>query len=119
MNYTTITINDTKLGLKFGMASFRYLQTKFIDGIAFENNELNEIGVAHIIYSGYYNNCIIKDIELGLSFEYFVDWVESNLKNEDSLNQIKNIIGVWAESDFIKQNQQDDKSKKKKSRLKK
>lgn len=119
MNYTTITINDTKLGLKFGMASFRYLQSKFIDGIAFENNELNEIGVAHIIYSGYYNNCIIKDIELGLSFEYFVDWVESNLKNEDSLNQIKNIIGVWAESDFIKQTQQDDKSKKKTSRLKK
>lgn len=119
MNYTTITINDTKLGLKFGMASFRYLQTKFIDGIAFENNELNEIGVAHIIYSGYYNNCIIKDIELGLSFEYFVDWVESNLKNEDSLNQIKNIIGVWSESDFIKQTQQDDKSKKKTSRLKK
>jgi hypothetical protein len=119
MNYTTITINDTKLGLKFGMASFRYLQTKFIDGIAFENNELNEIGVAHIIYSGYYNNCIVKDIELGLSFEYFVDWVESNLKNEDSLNQIKNIINVWAESDFIKQTQQDDKSKKKTSRLKK
>ena len=119
MNYTTITINDTKLGLKFGMASFRYLQTKFIDGIAFENNELNEIGVAHIIYSGYYNNCIIKDIELGLSFEYFVDWVESNLKNEDSLNQIKNIIGVWSESDFIKQTQVDDKSKKKTSRLKK
>jgi len=119
MNYTTITINDTKIGLKFGMASFRYIQGKFIEGRAFENNELNEIGVANIIYSGYYNNCIVKDMELDLSFEFFVDWVESNLKNDDALNQIKNVISVWAESDFIKQTQQDDKSKKKTSRLKK
>ena len=119
MNYTTITINGTKIGLKFGMASFRYLQGKFIEGRAFENNELNEIGVGHIIYSGYYNNCLIKDVEIDLSFEYFVDWVESNLKNEDSLNQIKNVINVWTESDFIKQTQKDDKAKKKISRLKK
>ena len=56
MNYTTITINDTKLGLKFGMASFRYLSDKFVEGKAYSNNELNEIGIAHILYSGYYNN---------------------------------------------------------------
>lgn len=121
MNYTTILIDDKKIGLKFGMASFRYLQGKFIDGIAFENNSLNEIGIAHILYSGYYNNCIIKDIELEYSFEYFVDFIESNLSNENTLNEISNCIKVWSENDFIKSTQKEDiqPTKKKTTRLKK
>jgi len=81
MNYTTITINGTTIGLKFGMASFRYLQTRFVEGVAFNNDGLNEIGISHIIYSGYYNNCLIKDVEATLSFGEIVDWIESNLKD--------------------------------------
>jgi len=33
---------------------------KFIEGKAYSNNELNEIGIAHILYSGYYNNLLDK-----------------------------------------------------------
>jgi hypothetical protein len=102
MNYTTIEIEGQKIGLKFGMASFRYLQTKFVDGVSFNGSELNEIGIAHILYSGYYNNCIIKDIIPSLSFENFVDFIEQNLKNEDKLNEIKTIIELWTKNDFIK-----------------
>lgn len=119
MNYTTITINDTKLGLKFGMASFRYLQTRFIDGVSFNNDGLNEIGISHIIYSGYYNNCLIKDIEPSLSFGDIVDWIESNLKNEDTLEEIKKVVNLWSESDFIKNTQIEEQPKKKTTRGKK
>jgi hypothetical protein len=105
MNYTTIDINGQKLGLKFGMASFRYLQGKFVDGIAFQGDSLNEIGIAHILYSGYFNNCLIKDVVPTILFEDFVDFIELNLNNEEVLANIKDIMSIWAASDFVKQTQ--------------
>lgn len=120
MNYTQIEINGTKIGLKYGMASFRYLQGKFIEGVSFEGNDLNEIGIAHIIYSGYYNNCLIKEIIPSIPFEDFVDFIETNLHNDIVLQEIKGIIKIWAESDFIKSTQvEKTETKKKTTRLKK
>jgi hypothetical protein len=124
MNYTTITINDQKVGLKFGMASFRYLSDKFKDGISFENGELNEIGVAHLVYSGYYNNCLVKGVLPEMTFENLVDYVEANIMKSEFLEELKNIIKVWGESDMIKSNvvsseEVEDKTKKKSSRGKK
>lgn len=124
MNYTTITINDQKVGLKFGMASFRYLSDKFKDGISFENGELNEIGVSHLVYSGYYNNCLVKGVLPEMTFENLVDYVEVNIMKPEFLEELKNIIKVWGESDMIKSNvaatqEVEDKTKKKSSRGKK
>lgn len=118
MNYTTITINGKTIGLKFGMASFRYLQGKFVNGKTFTENELNEIGIAHILYSGYYNNCLIKEIDLELSFEDFVDWIENNIANNKILEDIKSAMDIWAKNDFVKKQseQKEDTSKKKSKR---
>jgi hypothetical protein len=103
MNYTSITIDGQKIGLKFGMASFRYLTDKLVEGVSFDNNELNEIGIGHILYGGYTNNCLVKGVLPEFTFEYFVDTIEKNLINDEFLNQIKEVIKVWTESDFIKQ----------------
>jgi hypothetical protein len=124
MNYTTITINDQKVGLKFGMASFRYLSDKFKDGVSFENGELNEIGVSHLVYSGYYNNCLVKGVLPEMTFENLVDYVETNIMKSEFLEELKNIIKVWGESDMIKSNvaatqEVEDTTKKKSSRGKK
>jgi len=124
MNYTTITINDQKVGLKFGMSSFRYLSDKFKDGISFENGELNEIGVSHLVYSGYYNNCLVKGVLPEITFENLVDYVETNIMKPEFLEELKNIIKVWGESDMIKSNvaqtqEVEETTKKKSSRGKK
>jgi hypothetical protein len=121
MNYTTIEIEGKTIGLKFGMASFRYLQNRFIDGVSFNGNTLTEIGFAQIIYSGYYNNCIIKDVIPEYNFEFFVDFVENNLKNDDIINQINKVIDLWSENEFIKSMSSDtaEKTKKKITRGKK
>jgi hypothetical protein len=121
MNYTTITINDQKFGLKFGMASFRYLSENFKDGISFNNGELNEIGVAHLVYSGYHNNCLVKGVLPEITFENLVDYIEANIMKNEFLEELKNIIKVWGESEMIKGSVQvleevEDKSKKKISR---
>lgn len=102
MNYTTITINDQKVGLKFGMASFRYLSEKFVEGISFDRGELTEIGIAHLIYAGYYNNCLVKNVLPELKFEELVDFVESNIKKVVFLDEMKEMLKVWGESDMIK-----------------
>lgn len=119
MNYTTITINGETIGLKFGMASFRYLENKFVEGKSFSNDQINEIGIAHILYSGYYNNCLIKDEQTKYSFEYFIDWIEANLYNEDAMNQITKTIEFWSSNDFIKTESTKEDAKKKTSRGKK
>jgi hypothetical protein len=102
MNYTTITINGETIGLKFGMASFRYLQGKLVNGKTFTDNELNEIGIAHILYSGYYNNCLIKEIDTKLAFEDFVDWIEQNISNNNTLEDVKRAMDIWSSNDFIR-----------------
>lgn len=119
MNYTTLTIDGKKIGIKFGMASFRYLSDKLSAGVGFENNDLNEIGIAHILYSGYYNNCLIKEVVPEYKLEFFVDIIESNLKNEDFVKQIQEIIELWTENEFIKQTQKEVEPKKKSTRGKK
>lgn len=119
MNYTTLTIGDKKIGIKFGMASFRYLSEKFSTGVGFENNELNEIGIAHILYSGYYNNCLIKEVVPEYNLEFFVDNIEKNLKNENFLIQIQEVIKLWTENEFIKETQKPEEAKKKSTRGKK
>ena len=104
MNYTTITINDQKVGLKFGMASFRYVADKLKDGITFENGEINEIGIAHLIYSGYYNNCLVKGVLPEITFETLLDYIEANIMKQDFIDELKEIIKVWGECDMIKSN---------------
>jgi len=117
MNYCTITINDQKVGLKFGMASFRYLSDgKLVEGKSFVNNELNEVGIAHILYSGYFNNCLVKDVEPSLTFEDFVEHIEKTLISKGDLQEITNAIKVWSTNELIKQTQVSDEPKKKTSR---
>jgi hypothetical protein len=117
MNYTKIDIDGKTIGIKFGMASFRYLQNKMVEGISFDNNTLNEIGIANILYSGYYNNCLIKQEIPSLTFETFVDYVENNLTNTFFLEEIRKIIDMWADSDFIKQTQTEEKPEAKKKNI--
>jgi len=118
MNYTTITINNDTISLRFGMASFRYLQGKLVQGKTFENNELNEIGISHILYSGYYNNCIVNEIDVKYTFADFVDWIESNLTNDDVKSDIRKAMEIWASNEIVKKNKPLDQqgSKKKNSR---
>lgn len=116
MNYITLTINNEILGLKFGMASYRYLQGKLVNGKTFEANELNEIGIAHILYSGYYNNCLVKELDIKYKFEDFVDWIETNMSNQIVLDEIKSAMDLWASNEFIKNQKKPEETKKKKIR---
>lgn len=117
MNYTSIVINGQKVGIKFGMASFRYLSDKFIDGKAYHNNELTEIGISYIVYSGYYNNCIVKEEEPNLSFSDFVDWVEVSLTNSEKSQEVMAVISLWASNDFIRKKEEKENTEEPKKKI--
>jgi hypothetical protein len=102
MNYTKINIKGEDISLKFGMASFRYLSDKFVSGVSFDESGFNEIGISHLIYSGYYNWCLVKVEKPKYSFEDVVDYVEANLTNEKFIEDIKEVVKVWSDSDYIK-----------------
>jgi hypothetical protein len=57
---------------------------------------------------------LIKDIVPEYSFESFVDFIEANLSNEQVLNDIKSVIQVWSQNEFLKQKEEEKKPEAKK-----
>ena len=102
MNYTKLTINNEEVGLKFGMYSARYLADKLQNGYSFSGDDITEIGIAHVIYSGYLNNCAIKDMKAELTFENVVDFVEESVNDEGKVNALASAMKVWSEAQLSK-----------------
>lgn len=111
MNYTKLTINDQSIGLKFGMYSARYLSDKLQNGFCFQGDQITEIGIAHVVYSGYLNNCAVKDEAPTLTFEQIVDFVEGSIQDKDKVEALTSVIKVWSESQIIAQAAEDTKKK--------
>lgn len=116
MNYTRLTINDREIGLKFGMYSARYLSDKLSNGYCFVGENITEIGIAHVLYAGYLNNCAVKDQPAELTFEQIVEFIEASLTNQPVMDAIAGVIKVWSESQLIKQATEPETKKKKTSR---
>lgn len=101
MNYTRITISGQEIGLKFGMYSARYLADKLQNGYCFVGDNITEIGIAHVVYSGYLNNCAVKDAPAALTFEDIVDFVEGSVKDQDRVAALASVIKVWSDCQII------------------
>jgi hypothetical protein len=101
MNYTKLTINDQDVGLKFGMHAARYLAAKFSGAACFDGDTITEIGISHIIYGGYLNNCAVKDIAPSLSFEDIVDFVESSVGDSAKVSNIAEAVKVWSDCQIV------------------
>jgi hypothetical protein len=63
---------------------------------------INEIGVAHLIYAGYQNNCIVKGIEPELKFHFFMEWVEEALVDPEVKKTLDAVSQCYADSRFTK-----------------
>ena len=104
-NYTDIQIDGKKVGLKFGMPSYQMFVEKikmFPQLINTDGETMNEAGYAYIIYFGYINNCMIKDVAPNIPFEKFIDYVESIYDSEETANEVAKVFQVWADSRDVK-----------------
>jgi hypothetical protein len=75
------------------MASFRYLSEKNI-------NEFDEIGISHIIYSGYHNWCLVNEVVPSLQFAELVDYVEASITS--NVDEINKVMKVWGDNQLLK-----------------
>lgn len=89
-NFMQIKIGEKIVGLKFGLPAVRRInemQAKYpLQDLVQEDPEIklyNSLGVAHMAYAGYLNNCMVKEIEPTLTLEYFVDHFEQAFYDQD------------------------------------
>lgn len=101
--YTEIEVSGIKAGLKFGMYSTRLFAEKSAKIELYAGDQLNEMGIAVILHTGYLNNCVVKEVEPQLTFESFVDYVESAITDKSVESEVRRVIDVWLNSRVVKQ----------------
>jgi hypothetical protein len=63
-----------------------------------EDGNPNDLGIAKIIYSGYQNNCINKNVEAAISFDDFSKWVDQTILTTEGSDLLRDVLKVWADS---------------------
>lgn len=103
MSYKKVTVNGQEIGLKFGYASYKIIMTSKNRSLLFdENGNPTDLGVSKIIYSGYQNNCLNKDVDVDIPFDDFSKWVDGLASNEEGAELLKEIITLWSNSSDIR-----------------
>lgn len=129
--YCQFEIKGEKVFLKFGMISNQRFIEKARKFELFQSDEdgnqiYNILGLTHIIYSGYVNNCVIKEQVEKYSFEEFYDLIEDDFFVGKLRDDVTNAILEFSESRFIKRlvdktqsEEETEKKNQKKKRVKK
>ena len=104
-------------GIKFGYLSYKMIMTDKNRSFLFdEDGNPNDLGIAKIIYSGYVNNCINKDVEAKITFDEFSRLVDSCAATPEGVDELKEAIKAWTESsdiqDLVKATVEDKEEKK-------
>lgn len=97
-----ITIGGERVGLKFGMPALRRIFEKMQQYDMVAGTKSNDIGIAHVLYAGYLNFCLMKDEAPVHAFEYFYDYVETVGDAEGSTDEIAAALKAFEESRFVK-----------------
>lgn len=109
MSYTSILLPgkgpegaDLKVGLKFEYESYKIVMTAKNRSLLFdEEGNPTALGVAKIIYSGYVNNCLNKDVEIEFELDDFSRVTDLMLQSDGGTDTVKEIMKLWAESNDI------------------
>lgn len=101
-NFCTFIIRDTEIGLKFGLESVRQIYEKSqLYRLSDEDDDFTPLGMAHVLYAGYINNQLVKELPAKFTLEDFVDHVEDAVMNRNLLDVIA-ALQVFQESKTIK-----------------
>lgn len=99
--YTQIEINGELIGLKFAMPSLAKIY-ELGQGVDVTNNAMTTFSMAVIVYSGYYNNCLLKSIIPRHDLEFFSDAIDdAYLAGDEALKKYQDVITFFNESKFV------------------
>ena len=95
-----ITVAGQKVGLKFGMPAVRRFFEKTMQYELMTDNKYTDLGLAHLVYAGYVNWCIMKDQATELKFEDFYTLIED--ADEETRVEVIAAVKAFEESKLIK-----------------
>lgn len=102
----TITISGQVVRLKFGLPAVRRVFEKMAEHTLVEKRgeeeRYNDLGIAHVLYAGYLNGCMLHDAAPTLSFEHFYDYIEDFADDQSGKEEIIAAIRAFEESRFVK-----------------
>lgn len=102
MSYTELTIADQKIGIRFGLPAIRQIGAKMQAYELFSGDSYNELGLAHILYAGYCNECVINDKVPSVPFNQFYTFVETAVEDKKA-EEIVAAIRVFEASKQLKE----------------
>lgn len=99
----SITMNGQQVPLKFGMPACRYFMEKLEPEhvAAVSGDSINEVGIAYLLYAGYWNHCIIKDKLPEKKLEDFFDWVEDVGDDPAKQEEVKAVAECFQQSKSV------------------
>lgn len=98
-----IKIDERLVDLRFGLPANRL----FFEALAetpdvLVGDQLNEIGIAALLYAGYRNACLISDDEAVITRGRFIEYVEDAQLTEDGKAEMQNAIQCYNDSAYTK-----------------
>lgn len=99
--YTQIDINGELIGLKFGLPSIGKIK-EMSEGMDSSVETMATYGMAVILYCGYWNNCLIKQVIPKHNLQFFYDAIEDAFLEEEKIKPFKEVMDFFNESRFIK-----------------
>jgi hypothetical protein len=99
----SITVNGEAIGLRFAIVATRMFLEKMVEEPEIISGDtINEVGAANLIYCGYVNNCMVKDMVPEKTLGFFLEFVEQAFVDEGVKNQIIEVAKVYSESKYSK-----------------
>ncbi len=100
-NYATIKINGADVKLRFGLPCLKYIwDSKILLGEI--GKTYQDIAIAHILFGGYANDCILKCADPVLTIDDFMDYVEDTLTQNPA--ELNGVMEIFNNSKTVKEN---------------
>lgn len=104
--YNTYTIKGETVAIHFGLPAVRMIHENAAKyPIQNEKGYYNNLGVAHIIYAGYLNACMIRQLVPTFEFTDFYIELEEGFFTQDQDNRWKegiNAVAIYSDSFVVK-----------------
>lgn len=101
--YVELEMEGQKIGLKFGMDCLKHVQEKSRTMLLVDaKGAVNDAGLAYILYYGYKNWCLVKELTPSLTYESFFNFAEAAYYDKERNEECVKLITAFAESKIVK-----------------
>lgn len=96
----SIKMNGVHVELLFGMPACEYFFKRISDGSVLVGEEGIEgtSSVAFLIYSGYYNHCIVNGVAPKMTIADFINWIQEKSDDESVAEELRLIGECYRDS---------------------